>query len=26
LRMRSAFDKIVKVQQFSPNLGPIWVW
>jgi hypothetical protein len=19
-------DKIVRVRQFSPNLGPIWVW
>ena len=26
LRMRSAFDKIVRARQFSPNLGPIWVW
>ncbi len=22
-RMRSAFDKIIRVRQFSPNLGPI---
>jgi len=25
LRMRSAFDKIVRVRHFSPNLCPIWV-
>jgi hypothetical protein len=24
--LRSSFDKIVRMRQLSPNLGPIWVW
>jgi len=26
LRRRSVFDKIVRMRQPSPSLGPIWVW
>jgi hypothetical protein len=25
-QLRSSFDKIVRMRQFFPNPGPIWVW
>jgi len=26
LRLRPAFDKILRMLRLSPSLGPIWVW